>query len=69
MQGQQQRYDACTKCLNTPDGKVLMEELKAELDDVEVWDADPLKMAKKAAGRDLFKVLCAMQTGEEIQDV
>ena len=69
MQDHKQKLEQCRVCLNTEGGKVLMAELKAEFDDVEVWDSDPLKMAKKAANRDFYKVMIAMQDGTgEVED-
>jgi len=45
-----------------------MAELKSEYDDVEVFDVDPLKMAKKAAQRDMYYVMAAMRDGVELVD-
>ena len=55
--------ERCQVCLNTPEGKVLMGELRSEFEDIEVWDDNPLVMARKAANRDFFKVMEAMQNG------
>lgn len=65
---QQNNYKAIQRCLNSPDGKVLMGELRDEFDDVEVFDVDPLVMARKAAGRDIYKLLIAMQEGIGIEN-
>ncbi len=43
-----------------------MGELRSEFEDLEIWDDNPLVMARKAANRDFFKVLEAMQNGLEM---
>ena len=58
--------ERCQVCLNTPEGLVLMGELRSEFEDLEIWDDNPLVMARKAANRDFFKVLEAMQNGLEM---
>jgi len=40
-----------------------MGELRSEFEDLEIWDDNPLVMARKAANRDFFKVMEAMQNG------
>lgn len=67
-QSDNEKLDMCQVCLNTPEGKVLMAELRSEFEDVEIWDEEPLVMAKKAAGRDFYKLLKAMQHGRELEE-
>ena len=54
-------------CLNTPEGKVLMDELRTTLDGGDLFDSDPLVMAQNVAGRDVFKYLEVIQRGDAIK--
>ena len=68
MQDPLQRLEAIYRCLNTPDGQILMEELEGMYDDDEVFDPDPLVMAQNATRRDVYKVLALMRDGADLDD-
>jgi hypothetical protein len=64
----QYRLKQIYHCLNTPEGKVLVDELGAILDGPELFDTDPLVMAQNVAGRDIYKLLVSFQNGDSLND-
>jgi hypothetical protein len=54
-------------CLNTPEGKVLMDELRILYDQAQLFDPDALIMAGNVAGRDFYKVMESYQRGDNIK--
>lgn len=53
--------------LQTPDGEVLMEELRLEWDGLTLLGPDPQKTGYNVGKRDCYKFLEALQSGELIR--
>jgi hypothetical protein len=51
-------------CLNTPEGRILMEEMEKLLDGADLFHTDPLEMAKRCAERDVYKLLESLERGD-----
>lgn len=60
----QELLSAMHRCLNTADGKILMQELEADYDSDALFSATPMTMTKNVAQRDLVRALKLIQTGE-----
>lgn len=68
MSDRQHRLKQMHHCLNTPEGKVLVDELASILDGPDLFDTDALIMAQNVAGRDILKLLQSFQRGDSIND-